>query len=103
LESGVTLPDHVVVDAESVSMGDRAQELEGTRIAVLNVEVTALNIPAGPGDMDPTQEFQVNGSLAVNDLFHLIEPAPQVGEQIDRLQGILIFVNGAFKIEPNGP
>ncbi len=93
----------VVVASDVSAEGSRAQELEGVLIQLEDVTVTALNLEAGPGDRDPTNEFEVEGTLAVNDLFYLIEPMPEIGQSIQRLTGMLRFANGTFKVEPRGP
>ena len=98
-----SIPPEIVNAAEAADVMERASALEGLFIGVRDVEVTAVNLPAGPGDSDPTQEFQVDDTLAVNDLFYLIEPQPSVGERINELRGVLRFANGAFKLEPRGP
>lgn len=101
---GVTITPEAVSAAEvGVETGARAATLEGSLIVLTDTEVTAVDLPAGPGDQDPTNEFQVDGALAVNDLFYLIEPAPSVGERIDSLRGVLRFANNAYKLEPRGP
>ena len=91
-----------VTAAEVGQDGARSQALEGTLIELLNVEVTAVNLEAGPGDRAPTNEFQIDNALAVNDLFFLIEPAPSVGQRFERIAGTLRFANGSFKLEPRG-
>lgn len=88
--------------AEVGQDGARSQALEGALIELLNVEVTAVDLEPGPGDRAPTNEFQVDNALAVNDLFFLIEPAPSVGQRFERIAGTLRFANGAFKVEPRG-
>ena len=91
-----------VTAAEVGTDGARSQALEGALIELINVEVTAVDLEPGPGDRAPTNEFQVDNALAVNDLFFLIEPAPSVGQRFERIAGTLRFANGTFKVEPRG-
>jgi hypothetical protein len=100
---GVIINPELVSAEEAGQMEGRASALEGVLIEIRDVEVTAVDLPAGPGDSDPTQEFQVDGTLVINDLFYLLEPQPSVGERINELRGVLRFANGAFKMEPRGP
>ena len=93
----------LVTAADVGREGSRSAAFEGVLISLQNVSVTAVDLPAGPGDSDPTHEFEVDNALPVNDLFYLLEPAPEVGQSIQRLSGTLRFANGAFKIEPRGP
>jgi len=89
-----------VTPAEVATGGSRAGVLEGVVIAVSNVNVTAVDLAPGPGDAAPTNEFEVDGSLRVNDEFYLITPAPTIGENFASLEGVLRFGNGDTKLEP---
>jgi large repetitive protein len=97
-----TIEPTTVTAAEVGPDGARSQALEGALIELLNVEVTAVDLEAGPGDRAPTNEFQIDNALVVNDLFYLIEPAPSVGQTFQRIAGTLRFANSAFKVEPRG-
>ena len=104
LADSQALPAHVLVTpAEIGTNGARATQLEGALVAVEDVDVTAVELPAGPGDRDPTNEFELDGSLAVNDLFYLLTPLPVVGDRFTRVQGVLRYANEASKLEPVGP
>ncbi len=96
-------PPETVPPTEVATGGARAAALEGVRICVDDVDVTAVAPPAGAGDREPTNEFVVTGELRVNDLFFLRAPAPAVGEHFDRLCGVLRFANENSKLEPTGP
>ena len=100
LSESTDLLAEVVTSAEAGET--RSEALEGVLIRIVDAEVTAVNLPAGAGDRDPTNEFQLDNVLAVNDLFYLIEPAPSIGERIDSISGVLRFANEAYKIEPRG-
>jgi cysteine-rich repeat protein len=89
----------VVTAAEVATGGPKAAALESVIIEIANVSVTDIAPPAGPGDMAPTNEFVVNGSLRVNDLLYLITPFPTVGASFDALRGILNWRNDDSKLE----
>ena len=61
---------------------------------VSDVIVSAVDLPPGPGDSAPTQEFEVESSLVVDDYLHLIEPAPVVGEAFGALTGVMAYRHG---------
>ena len=95
------VPDPVVVTTADVATnGAQARGLEGVRVEVQDVTVTALDAPAGTGDQNPTNEYVLNGNLRVNDFFYLTVPAPTVGERISAIRGILRFANENSKLEP---
>ncbi len=97
-------PAPETVDAAAVATGGaRAAALEGVRVCVDDVSVTALAPPPGAGDREPTNEFVVTGELRINDLFYLRVPPPTVGEHFDRICGVLRFANENSKLEPTGP
>lgn len=98
---GVALPDSTVATPDEVrTQGGRADELEAALVTVQNVEVTALDLPAGPGDSDPSGESELNGLLRVGDFFYDLNPA--VGDTFDAVTGVLRFANNASKLEPRG-
>ena len=102
--SGNPAPTPVMVSAQDAATGGaRAEELEGVVVQIGMVTVTAVQLPAGPGDSDPTNEFEVEGVLRVNDRFFLAEPFPQVNDVIPNLQGVLRFANDNSKVEPRSP
>lgn len=74
--------------------------LEAVRVKVSNVTVTQVNPPAGPGQMNPTEEFVVEGKLRIGKLFYLISPLPELGDVFASITGILELRNGNMKIEP---
>jgi hypothetical protein len=102
--SGNPLPPPVTVTAAEVATGgSRAAELEGVLVAAGAVTVTGVAPMPGPGDRAPTNEFEVEGILRVNDYFYLAAPFPAVNDAIANLQGVLRFANGNSKVEPRGP
>ena len=100
-EASVVLPTNVSPQEVGRS-GARSTALEGVLINLNNVTVTAVGLEAGPGDRNPTNEFEVDNTLPVNDFFYLIRPTPEVGQTIERLVGTLRYANNAFKLEPRG-
>jgi hypothetical protein len=97
-------PAPEAADSAAVATGGpRAAALEGVRVCVDDVSVTAVAPPPGAGDREPTNEFVVTGDLRINDLIYLRAPAPTVGEHFDRLCGVLRFANENSKLEPTGP
>lgn len=102
--TGEAAPAPVVATAAEVATGGaKAAALEGVLVTVENVDVTAVGLPPGPGDMAPTNEFEVEGSLHVNDLLYLITPFPTVGSNFASLTGVLDFRNDDSKLELRGP
>jgi len=100
LDTGVEEPAPVVVDAEKVaSGGELADAYEAVLVRVQDAEVTALDLPAGPGDSDPTNEFQLAGVLPVDDFFFLLAPPPEKGD-VMTIAGILRFANDSMKLNP---
>ena len=90
----------MVMPGEVTTGGLRADALEGVLVRVDMVSVVDVMPPVGPGDSEPTNEFVVQGGLRVNDLMYLVEPFPQVNDQINFIQGILRFANDNSKLEP---
>ena len=102
LESAGHAPlEPVFVDPADVATGAAsADALEAVLVTVLDVSVTAVDLAPGAGDASPTDEFEVEGSLRVNDMLYDIEPAPVVGEQFTAITGVLRFANDDSKLEP---
>ncbi|WP_342381829.1 lamin tail domain-containing protein [Myxococcus stipitatus] len=88
-----------VVPAEATTGGSRARALEGVLVRVTKVEVTDIAPPPGGGDKAPTGEFEVTGSLRVNDYLHTF-PIPAKGTQFASITGVLELRNDHSKIEP---
>ncbi|MEE2645051.1 MAG: lamin tail domain-containing protein, partial [Myxococcota bacterium] len=103
LGEGEALNPVPAVAADVATGGARAEALEGVWLTLGAVSVTSTTLESGPGDAPENNEFEVEGSLRVNDLFYRPEPPPSVGARIEGLRGILRFANGDFKLEPTGP
>ncbi len=103
VEAGGPLPlpaPAIVAPADVATGGPRAEALEAALVRVEDVEVTAQNPPAGPGDRDPTNAFVVDGALQVDDYLFALPALPDVGTRFAAIQGVLRFANNASKLEP---
>ncbi|MBN92953.1 MAG: hypothetical protein CL928_02645 [Deltaproteobacteria bacterium] len=91
-------PEDVTV-AEVTTGGARANALEGILVAVAGAQVIEHNPPAGPGDVDPTGAFVLEGGLRVNDFLSPLSPLPLIGDTV-QVTGLLRFANDNSKVEP---
>ncbi|WP_163867124.1 lamin tail domain-containing protein [Myxococcus eversor] len=100
VSQGSTLPTpQVVTPLEIATGGLRAGPLEGVLVRVSQVNVTSIAPPVGGGDTAPTGEFEVNGSLRINDYLYAF-PLPALGAQFFSITGVLELRNDHSKIEP---
>jgi len=86
--------------ADLIEGGTRQEQLEAALVVLTDLEVTDIAPAPGPGDTAPTQEFEVQGGLRVNDLFFLFDPFPSVGQNYPQLSGVVRWANGYSKLEP---
>lgn len=86
--------------ADIIEGGTLQQELEGVVVEVTDLMVTDVMPMAGPGNGDPTNEFEVAGGLRVNDFFYLVDPFPMVGQTYPRVAGVARWANDFTKLEP---
>ncbi len=101
INTGNAVPAAVVVTpAEVATGGTRAQALEAVLVRVDNVNVTDLAPVPGTGELPPTNEFVVNGSLRINDLMYLVTPFPVLNQGYLSVTGVLNFRGGNSKLEP---
>ncbi len=101
ISTGNAAPTALVVSpADVAAESPRGAALEGVLIEVQSVTVTEVEPTPGPGDGAPTNEFVVGAGLRVNDLMYRLDPAPQVGEALSFVRGVLRFANGNYKLEP---
>jgi len=99
-QSGVDSPaPEPVTIAEVATSGSRADALEGVLVSVEAAEVIEHNPAAGPGDLDPTGAFVLEGGLRVNDFLTTLAPLPLIGDTI-QVTGLLRFSNDDSKVEP---
>ncbi|HVY45680.1 MAG TPA: DUF4215 domain-containing protein, partial [Minicystis sp.] len=89
-----------VTEAEVTTGGPRAAQLEGVVVQIQNATVTNTMPAPGPGDTAPTNEFEVDSTIRVDDYLYLITPFPQQGDNYASIAGVLSFRNGNSKIEP---
>ncbi|MEM9195761.1 MAG: lamin tail domain-containing protein, partial [Myxococcota bacterium] len=90
----------MVTSAEVTTGGARAAALEGVIVRLMNLTVGDTMPAPGPGDRDPTGEFEVDDMLRVDNFLYEIDPFPMTGEALTELTGILAFRNGNSKVEP---
>lgn len=104
VSTGDVLPEPVAVDPEDIATGGEFKwEYEGVLVEVTDAEVTDVDVPPGPGDSAPTNEFILEEAVHVNDFFHLVDPFPRVGDLYESVTGVLRWANDNSKIEPRGP
>lgn len=72
---------------------------EGVLVTVGPVTVTNAAPPMGPGDMAPTNEFEITGGVRVDDQIFRI-PAPAMGATYTSITGVLTYRNNAYKLLP---
>ncbi len=77
--------------------------LEAVIIQVDNVTVTDDSPPVSEYDTEPSNEFEVDGTLIVDDYLYLADPFPVEGDVFSSLTGILIYRHNMYKLEPRGP
>jgi len=97
--NGNALPDPVIVPVVDLS-GGVTVPIEGVLIKVENVVVTAVQTPAGAGESEPSNAFEVNDALIVDDIIYLANPFPIVNDTYDQITGILTFTNNLIKLLP---
>lgn len=90
----------LVSPADVATDGGLAVAYEGMLVRVDNVTVTDVAPPLGAGDVAPSNEFVVDGSLRVNDFMYLVTPFPSVSQTFLSISGVLEFRNGNSKLEP---
>jgi imidazolonepropionase-like amidohydrolase len=90
----------VVPTAMAATGGMRAAALEGVLVRVENVTVSnPMPAPAG-GEVAPTNEFEVDGALRVDDGLFLITPAPAMGERFASITGVMVLSRENSKLLP---
>ena len=101
LSSDNAVPEPIVADADDLATGGSLEgTYEGVLVTVEDVQVTDIDVPPGPGDSAPTNEFIVNNSLHINDFMYLVEPFPAVDDTIESITGVLRWANDNNKLEP---
>ena len=108
--SGEPAPAPVTESAPGVSLkasdiatgGPKAAAFESVLVQLATPKVTDIMPMPGTGDVAPTNEFVVDGSLRVNDLFFAANtfPFPLLNDTYGPLTGIAEVRNDNMKIEP---
>jgi cytosine/adenosine deaminase-related metal-dependent hydrolase len=107
---GIALPPPVAVTPAEIATpaavdggipaGSRAAALEGVLVRAAALTVTsAAPTPLG-GDVAPTNEFEVNAALRVDDAFYVTTPFPVTGETFASITGVLTLSRGNYKLNP---
>jgi len=99
LSSNNNLPEPVTTSVVSLA-GINAVPLEGVLVKVENLTVTDVQTPPGIAEPDPSNTFEVNSQLLVDDILYLIQPFPEVNDFYPSITGISIFRNGLSKLLP---
>lgn len=107
MASGVTVTGTAAVPApvavtiaEVATGGSRAAALEGSLVRVMSVSVTNASPAPTGGEVAPTNEFEIGGSLRVDDLLFALTPFPVMGETFDSVTGVLAFRRENSKLHP---
>ncbi|MEM6994131.1 MAG: amidohydrolase family protein [Myxococcota bacterium] len=88
--------------ADIIEGGALQMELEAVLVEVSNVAVTDVMPMGGPGDGGAEGEFEVDGTLRVNDYFYLATPFPVPDQTFSRITGVARWANQFTKLEPRG-
>ncbi|MBL8742442.1 MAG: lamin tail domain-containing protein, partial [Myxococcales bacterium] len=97
--TGEAAPTPVVLSPAEAG-GATANEYEAVLVRVDDAVVSSINPTPGPGDGAPTNEFEVDGTLRVDDYLFLTSPFPNVGTTYASITGIAMYKNNAQKLEP---
>ncbi len=96
-----TIPDAVVVEPAVIATGGaRATALEGVLVRVDTVTVTNPVSALGGGEVAPTDEFEIDSMLRVNDGLFLLSPFPVMGESFTSITGIVAWHRSNSKLNP---
>jgi len=99
--SGEAAPAPVSVTEDEVKTGGtRAAQLEAVIVQITNATVTDTMPAPGPGDTAPTNEFEVDAKLRIDDYLYKITPFPSQSDNFATITGVLAFKTGNSKIEP---
>lgn len=94
------IPAPIVVTPSELGTGTRAQALEAVLVRVEDVTVTDDSPPETRPDAGNVGEFEIDGSLRVDDLFFRLEPFVTTGEAFESITGVLILRDEQHKIMP---
>jgi len=98
---GDTPPTPVVALSSEIGTGGaKAAALEGVVVRVVSSTVTNPNPTPASGDTPPTNEFEVDGAVRVDDFLFLTNPLPALNDKYASISGVLAFRYSNSKIEP---
>lgn len=98
--AGMIPPPADVAVADVITGGSRAAALEGALVRVMNVSVTNPAPAPSGGESAPTYEFELEGSLRVDDLFFRLDPFPVLNETFTSITGVLAYRRSQSKLHP---
>ncbi|MFK8012215.1 MAG: lamin tail domain-containing protein [Marinicellaceae bacterium] len=99
LSSDNELPEPVNTSVSSLA-SINAVPLEGVLVRVNNLIVSDVQTPPGIAESSPSNTFEVNNQLLVDDVFYLTQPFPEINDDFATITGISIFRNGLSKLLP---
>ena len=94
-----SLPDPVLLSAAAAG-GEVANTYEAVLVTVEDVLVSDSAPTPGPGDSEPTGEFEVDNALRIDNLLYEFPSIPLVGSNFISITGVLNYRNGNSKLEP---
>lgn len=99
LSSNNTLPQPIDTTIANIS-GIEPSPLEGAHVRVQDATVTAVQTPPGPAENSPSNTFQVNNQLLVDDEIYLTTPFPEINDYYFTITGISAYKNTLSKLFP---
>ena len=95
------IPAPIVADpAELDTGGERAAALESVLVRIETVAVSNASPPETSMDAGSEGEFEVDGTLRIDDFFFLIDPFVVMSESFDSITGVLVLRDERHKIMP---
>lgn len=95
------LPEPVATTVDEIKTGGtKAVALEGVIVKLTSPKVTNASPSVLTGDMAPTNEFEIDTAVRVDDLLYKITPAPQLNESFESLVGVVVRRNMVNKLAP---
>ncbi len=99
MSEALPAPTDATID-EIKTAGTKATALEGVIVRLTGPKVTNASPSVLTGDTAPTNEFEVDSAVRVDDLFFKITPAPTANESFESLTGLVVRRNMVNKLAP---